>query len=133
MHFAGCIIMATCLAYPYYNLFVFSFLYFHRFRYSLTDNKNALIKFLYTVNWEEESEVAELPSLLALWREKAPIDVADALKLLSKEKSFEHQFVREFAVSVLRSASDDELLTFLLQLVQALRYEPVASSGVGRV
>jgi phosphatidylinositol 3-kinase len=32
--------------------------------------------------------------------------------------------VREYAVSILRSASDDELLTFLLQLVQALRYEP---------
>jgi phosphatidylinositol 3-kinase len=65
-----------------------------------------------------------VPTLLALWNKNAPIDVADALKLLSKEKCFEHSFVREYAVSILRSASDDELLTFLLQLVQALRYEP---------
>ncbi len=41
-----------------------------------------------------------------------------------REKSFEHPIVREFAVEILKSASDDELLTFLLQLVQALRYEP---------
>lgn len=66
-----------------------------------------------------------MPTLLALWSKNAPIDVADALKLLSREKAFEHNFVREYAVSILRSASDDELLTFLLQLVQALRYEPV--------
>ncbi len=55
-----------------------------RFRYSLTENKKALIKFLYAVNWEEDNEVAELSILLVLWKERAPIDVADALKLLSK-------------------------------------------------
>eukprot|EP01033_Poteriospumella_lacustris_P007531 gene7531-5414_t len=101
--------------------------FLYRFRYSLTENKKALIKFLYTVNWEEESEVEELPILLNMWRQRSPIDVADALKLLSKEKSFEHAYVREYAVEVLRSASDDELLLFLLQLVQALRYEPASS------
>ena len=31
--------------------------------------------------------------------------------------------VRAFAVDTLRRASDEELLTYLLQLVQALRYE----------
>ena len=46
----------------------------------------------------------------------------------SREKAFEHPYVREFAVEVLRAASDAELLTFLLQLVQALRYEPFAST-----
>lgn len=58
--------------------------FIYRFRYSLTENKKALIKFLYALNWDEENEVNELPILLALWRERAPIDVADALKLLSK-------------------------------------------------
>jgi phosphatidylinositol 3-kinase len=105
-----------------YFHFIFSPL--HRFRYSLTDNKKALIKFLYALNWDEENEVNELPILLALWRDRSPIDVADALKLLSKDKSFEHPMVREYAVETLRTASDEELLTFLLQLVQALRYEP---------
>ncbi len=36
--------------------------------------------------------------------------------------------MREYAVEVLRSAADEELLTFLLQLVQALRYEPTPSA-----
>lgn len=98
--------------------------FLYRFRYSLTDNKKALIKFLYSVNWEEESEVLELPTLLSLWKSKAPLDVADALKLLSKEKYFQHPCVREYAVDILETASDEEILSFLLQLVQALRYEP---------
>ncbi len=58
--------------------------FLYRFRYSLTENKKALIKFLYVINWDEENEVNELPILLALWRDRSPIDVADALKLLSK-------------------------------------------------
>ncbi len=36
--------------------------------------------------------------------------------------------MREYAVETLRSASDEELLTFLLQLVQALRYEPATNT-----
>lgn len=56
----------------------------YRYRYFLTENKRALVKFLYAVNWDDETEVAEVPSLLALWSKKAPIDVADALKLLSR-------------------------------------------------
>ena len=54
------------------------------------------------------------------------------MDICSREKAFEHPYVREFAVEVLRAASDAELLTFLLQLVQALRYEvacTVASSS----
>lgn len=58
--------------------------FLYRFRYSLTENKKALIKFLYAVNWDDDNEVTELPILFTLWKEKSPIDVADALKLLSK-------------------------------------------------
>lgn len=39
-----------------YDLFS-TFLSIFRFRYSLTENKRALIKFMYSVNWDEESEV----------------------------------------------------------------------------
>lgn len=42
-----------------------------------------------------------------------------------REKAFTHEAVRAYAVETLEKASDHELLTFLLQLVQALRYEPV--------
>lgn len=99
----------------------------YKFRYTLTENKKAIIKFMYSINWDEESEVAELPVLFNLWTQNAPVDIEDALKLLSKDKCFEHHYVREYAVTVLKSATDEELLTFLLQLVQALRYEPLQS------
>lgn len=96
----------------------------YRFRYSLTDNKKALTKFLMAVDWTSDSEVAELPILLSKWKEKATIDVSDALKLLGREKCYQHPTVREYAVEVLQVASDEDLLKYLLQLVQALRYEP---------
>jgi phosphatidylinositol 3-kinase len=74
--------------------------------------------------------------LLARWKH---IDPEDALLLLSPD--FTVPAVREHAVDALRRASDDELLIYLLQLVQALRYEPslvaraaaqaTASSGLG--
>jgi phosphatidylinositol 3-kinase len=96
----------------------------YRFRHSLTDNKKALTKFLMAIDWTSESEIAELPFLLSKWKEKGPIDVADALKLLGREKCYQHPPVREYAVEVLQTASDEDLLKYLLQLVQALRYEP---------
>ena len=37
-------------------------------RYVLTENKMALPKFLLSVDWSSESEVAELPILLDLWK-----------------------------------------------------------------
>jgi hypothetical protein len=40
----------------------------YKFRYSLTENKHALTKFLLCLDWTSQSEVSELPSLLALWK-----------------------------------------------------------------
>ena len=97
----------------------------YRYRYFLTENKKALVKFLLSVDCTVESEIAEIPILLALWKKKASIDISDALRLLGKEKIFQSLIVRQYAIDELRSANDEELLTFLLQLVQALRYEPV--------
>eukprot|EP00249_Psilotum_nudum_P022816 c28649_g1_i2 orf=409-1827(-) len=50
-----------------------------------------------------------------------PIDMADALELLSPV--FESEEVRAYAVTVLERAEDEELQCYLLQLVQALRFE----------
>jgi len=96
----------------------------YRFRYFLTENKKALTKFLLSVDWSVESEVVEVPILLAQWKAKAPIDISDALRLLGHERAFQAPVVRQYAVETLKKASDEDLLTFLLQLVQALRYEP---------
>ena len=50
-----------------------------------------------------------------------PMDVEDSLELLGP--NFTHPCVRKYAVSRLRQAPDDDLLLYLLQLVQALKYE----------
>ena len=96
----------------------------YKFRHTLTENKRALVKLLLSVKWSSDGEVSELPLLLSQWKERAPIDVSDALKLLGREKAFQHPIVRRYAVETLESASDAHLLTYLLQLGQALRYEP---------
>ncbi|KAF1781151.1 Phosphatidylinositol 3/4-kinase, conserved site [Phytophthora cactorum] len=103
-----------------------------KFRYTLTDNKKAVVKFLLSVDWKDELEVKQATDLLSQWCE---IDIADALKLLGREKEFKHEIVRHFAVSTLATAKNEDLQDFLLQLVQALRYEkpgaPITSSRGG--
>lgn len=98
-----------------------------KFRYTLTDNKKALVKFLLSVDWKDEMEVTQATELLHQWCE---IDIADALKLLGREKEFKHEIVRNFAVATLSKAKNEDLLDFLLQLVQALRYEKPAPASL---
>ena len=56
---------------------------------------------------------------MATWREKMPVD--QALELL--DFNFPDRNVRKYAVDCLQDLSDDELSLYLLQLVQALKYE----------
>ena len=67
--------------------------------------------------------------LLPQWTE---IDVDDGLELLGP--AFENSAVRAYAVNRLRKADDEELQLYLLQLVQALKFERIpeaSSSGSG--
>ncbi|XP_038078977.1 phosphatidylinositol 3-kinase catalytic subunit type 3-like [Patiria miniata] len=89
-----------------------------KFRFYLTNQKPALTKFLKCVNWDVPHEARQAIELLRKWN---PIDVADALELLSPQ--FKNPTVRKYAVSRLKQADDEELLLYLLQLVQALKYE----------
>ncbi|XP_037955431.1 phosphatidylinositol 3-kinase catalytic subunit type 3 [Teleopsis dalmanni] len=89
-----------------------------KFRFYLSSHKKALTKFLKCINWETPAEVMQALSLLAKW---APMDVEDALELLSP--AFKHHQVRKYAISRLAQAPDEDLLLYLLQLVQALKYE----------
>lgn len=98
-----------------------------RFRFSLTDNKRAVNKFLRCVDWSDVHESKQALELLAKW---APVDTVDALELLSS--FFRNQDVRRYAVSRLARASDEELNSYLLQLVQALRYEDQYPSELSR-
>jgi len=94
-----------------------------RFRFSLVDNRRALTKFLLAVDWTVDSEVVQAAELLEQWRKRNPIEVTDALKLLGKHVAFQTNLVRSYAIDTLAAAPDSELRLYLLQLVQALKYE----------
>ncbi|CAB3253983.1 unnamed protein product, partial [Arctia plantaginis] len=92
-----------------------------KYRYYLSSHKRALTKFLECVNWNRPSEVRQALTMVEQW---APMDVEDALELLTPK--FTHPAVRKYAISRLKQAPDDDLLLYLLQLVQALKYEDFA-------
>ncbi|KAJ3041544.1 Phosphatidylinositol (PI) 3-kinase [Rhizophlyctis rosea] len=89
-----------------------------KFRFYLTRDKKALTKFLKCVVWTDPVEVKQAVDLLLVW---VDIDVEDALELLGP--TFENFSVRHYAVLQLKKADDDELQLYLLQLVQALKFE----------
>ncbi|PCH42649.1 phosphatidylinositol 3-kinase [Wolfiporia cocos MD-104 SS10] len=94
-----------------------------KFRFYLTRDKRGLTKFLKSVTWRDPSEVKQaVEELLPQWTE---IDTDDALELLGPNTVDSR--VRAYAVKQLSRADDDELLLYLLQLVQALRFESAAS------
>ncbi|KIY68853.1 atypical PIKK PI3K protein kinase, partial [Cylindrobasidium torrendii FP15055 ss-10] len=94
-----------------------------KFRFYLARDKRGLTKFLKSVTWRDPAEVKQaVEELLPQWTE---IDIDDALELLGP--STVDSRVRAFAVKQLSRADDDELLLYLLQLVQALKFESAAS------
>lgn len=74
-----------------------------RFRYHLTREKRALVKFLKSVTWSDRAEARQATDiLLPTW---IKIDVDDALELLGP--SFTDSKVRSYAVAQLANADDD--------------------------
>lgn len=101
-----------------------------KFRHHLTRNKRAMTKFVKSVSWTDVGEARQAVQLLPKWTE---IDVDDALELLGP--SIINPAVRTYAVDRLRKADDEELLVYLLQLVQALKFEKLevdAPDAVGQ-
>lgn len=89
-----------------------------KYRFYLLNQKKALTKFLKCINWEVANEAAQAIELMYKWH---PMDIEDALELFSPQ--FRHPSVRNYAVSRLKQAPDEDLLLYLLQLVQALKFE----------
>lgn len=100
-----------------------------KFRFYLTKHNQTLTKFLKAVSWEDASEAKQAVDLLSQWSE---IDVADALELLGPGPSFADSHVRAYAVNRLRKASDKELQLYLLQLVEALKFEPQGKKSLAK-
>ncbi|KAK6731035.1 hypothetical protein RB195_007479 [Necator americanus] len=100
-----------------------------KFRYFLQADRRALNKFLRSVNWDQPGEEQHALALLNDW---TPIEAEDALELLSP--AFTHPDVRCYAVSRLfDAASPDQVLLYLPQLVQAIKYEPLPTTDAAIV
>ncbi|MBW0485342.1 hypothetical protein O181_025057 [Austropuccinia psidii MF-1] len=92
-----------------------------RFRFYLSHDKRALTKFLKSVVWSDKGEVSQaIGDLLPIWSE---ISLDDALELLGPSEDYREPRVKRFAVQQLARADDDELVLYLLQLVQALKFD----------
>ncbi|KAL4655409.1 phosphatidylinositol 4,5-bisphosphate 3-kinase catalytic subunit gamma isoform-like [Arapaima gigas] len=88
-----------------------------------------LPQFLRTVNWLNPSTVHDVHWLLCHW-DPEDLKIPIALELLSVD--FADELVRKLAVQRLESLSNEELLRYLLQLVQTLKVEPFHDSYLAR-
>ena len=88
------------------------------FRRHLSRDKRALTKVVKATDWSNSKEARALTDLIPKWAE---IDVDSALELLGP--TITNPIVRAYAVDRLRKADDHELQLYLLQLVQALKFE----------
>ncbi|KAE8211324.1 hypothetical protein CF327_g4909, partial [Tilletia walkeri] len=93
------------------------------FRFYLTRDPKGLTKFLKSVVWSDPGEAKQATEvLLPMWSEPA---LDDGLELLGP--TFRDSRVRSYAVRLLERADDEELMLYLLQLVQALKFDNLAS------
>ncbi|XP_045163414.2 phosphatidylinositol 4,5-bisphosphate 3-kinase catalytic subunit alpha isoform-like [Mercenaria mercenaria] len=89
---------------------------------------NSLPKLLSAIKWNERENVAQLYMLLKQWPTVTP---EVALQLL--DCSFTDLKIRQFAVHCLEiGMADDKLQQYLLQFVQALKFEPYLDNPVAR-
>ncbi|WFC94074.1 phosphatidylinositol 3-kinase [Malassezia brasiliensis] len=92
------------------------------FRFHLTRYPKGLTKFLKSVVWSDPDETRQATDvLLPMWAEP---ELSDALELLGPW--FRDLRVRAYAVRLLERASDEELELYLLQLVQAIKFDEMA-------
>ena len=99
-----------------------------RYRKHLSSKKKGLTKFLKCVNWKVQGEKDQALELMRAW---VPPTVDDALELLGP--SFTQVEVRSYAVERLSHATDEDLLLYLLQLVQAMKYDAWDSSNINQL
>ena len=100
---------------------------FYRYRYDFAEQSQFLPLVLSSIDYTVPSQVNEIPQLLAKWKRPTP---TEALTLLDSQYA-DHR-VREYAVECLETLSDDEIMLYMLQLVQALKYEMYDDSPVCR-
>nr|XP_019600950.1 PREDICTED: phosphatidylinositol 4,5-bisphosphate 3-kinase catalytic subunit gamma isoform isoform X2 [Rhinolophus sinicus]XP_019600951.1 PREDICTED: phosphatidylinositol 4,5-bisphosphate 3-kinase catalytic subunit gamma isoform isoform X2 [Rhinolophus sinicus]XP_019600952.1 PREDICTED: phosphatidylinositol 4,5-bisphosphate 3-kinase catalytic subunit gamma isoform isoform X2 [Rhinolophus sinicus] len=102
------------------------------FRYESLKHPKAYPKLFSSVKWGKQEIVAKTYQLLAkreVWDQSA-LDVGLTMQLL--DCNFSDENVRAIAVQKLESLEDDDVLHYLLQLVQAVKFEPYHDSALAR-
>jgi len=99
-----------------------------RCREVLWHDPDALSVFLRSVNWSNRAQIVEAHRYLKIWA--APRTPSDALEFL--DYKYADSEVRRKAVLWLEDMHDGELQMYLLQLVQALKYENNHDSPLSR-
>ena len=89
-----------------------------KYRYELIQYPSILPHVLSCIDYTSPSQILEIPSLLNKWKKLSP---TDALCLLDSQ--YADSTIRSYAVSCLEPLSEDELMLYMLQLIQALKYE----------
>ncbi|KAM9343996.1 phosphatidylinositol 4,5-bisphosphate 3-kinase catalytic subunit gamma isoform 2-T2 [Pholidichthys leucotaenia] len=100
-----------------------------RFREESIHYASSLPHYLRSVDWMNRRVVEDVHWLLGNW-DPEELDVALALELISMD--FADETVRKLAVQKLESLSNDDVLKYLLQLVQTLKVEPYHDSFLAR-
>lgn len=96
-------------------------------RSRFVDNPKMLPLVLQSVDYTNTSQINEIPYILDMWK---PLDATGALCLL--DAKYADSTVRKYAVNLLDQLSDSELLLYILQLVQSLKYEVYEDSPLVR-
>ncbi|XP_077998659.1 phosphatidylinositol 4,5-bisphosphate 3-kinase catalytic subunit beta isoform-like [Glandiceps talaboti] len=88
---------------------------------------HSLPKLLRCVDWRNSKDVCMMQALLQIWTKLEP---EQALELLDYQ--YADDSVRSFAVECLKDFSDEQLVQYPLQLVQALKYESYLDCDLAR-
>ncbi|XP_071805229.1 phosphatidylinositol 4,5-bisphosphate 3-kinase catalytic subunit beta isoform-like [Asterias amurensis] len=88
---------------------------------------HSLPRLLTCVRWSDKDCVAQMQALLQIWPELKPEEAMELLDYRYPDLS-----VRKFAVECLSNLHDSQLSQYLLQLVQALKYETHLDCELGQ-
>lgn len=99
----------------------------YKFRHQLKTDPGALPKLMLAIDWLTPDQIREARRLLKQW---APLKPVQALDLLDARHA--DLRVREHAVMCMEKLSDAELLLYMPQMIQTLKYDPYHDSALGR-
>jgi hypothetical protein len=96
-------------------------------RYAITQIPSIIPKFLLCVDYKNEYHLKEMDKVLKIAKNLKPVG---AMELLTGK--FLNETIRKFAVKCLQEASYIEVQDYIIQLVQALKYEMYHDSNLAR-